>query len=46
MRVKKIMLTKNMHDILLSEKGHKIVSITYSCFVKNVYICVDKRMHV
>lgn len=47
MRVKKNNTNKNMHDILLSEKGYKTVSRTYSCFVKKcIYICIDKRMHV
>lgn len=33
MRVKINNINKNMHDILLSEKGYKTASITYSCFV-------------
>ena len=33
MRLKINYINKNMHDILLSEKGYKIASITYSCFV-------------
>ena len=47
MRVKKNNTNKNMHDILLSEKGYKTASITYSCSVKKcIYIFIDKRMHI
>lgn len=38
------MLWEKMHDILHSEKGHKIISIIYSCFVKNEFIYIDERI--